>query len=161
MKALDRTTLRSKLFILHPYRSIFSSIGQLWTKRSEFQKEQAKFGRDRNDSFRAEYEKEVKERTESKLNWNIKNRWEQRQLDDILKNQDVKSIRFRDYTKLASQDSFAKHIQSFSTVDEIYYFMDTMFVDGFTEKHLTLALDVFLRDAALFEEKDLQSNTFQ
>jgi len=33
--------------------------------------------------------------------------------------------------------------------------MDTMFVDGFTEKHLSLALDVFLRDAALFDEKDL------
>ena len=76
MKALERTTLCSKLLILLPQRSIFGSIGQLWTKRSDFKKEQAKFGRDRNDSFRAEYEKEVKERTESKLNWNIKNRWE-------------------------------------------------------------------------------------
>ena len=39
--------------------------------------------------------------------------------------------------------------------------MDTMFTEGFTEKHLQIALDVFLRDAALFEEKDLHSQTFQ
>jgi hypothetical protein len=34
------------------------------------------------------------------MNWNIKNRWEQRQLDDVMKNIDIKSMRFRDFTKI-------------------------------------------------------------
>eukprot|EP00347_Sterkiella_histriomuscorum_P004560 403359998 len=108
-----------------------------------------------------EYEKEIRERSESKMNWNIKNRWEQRQLDDVLKNQDIKSLRFRDYSKMAMQSQYAKNIQEFSSVDEIYYFMENMFTEGFTENHITIALDIFLRDAAQFEEKDLQSDTFK
>ena len=39
-------------------------------------------------------------------------------------------------------------IQEFHTVDEIYFYMETMFADGFTEKHINIALDIFLRDAA-------------
>ncbi len=39
--------------------------------------------------------------------------------------------------------------------------MENMFTDGFNEKHIALALDVFLRDFAQFEEKDLQSDTFK
>ena len=57
---------------------------------SEYQKSQAKFGKDRADAARAEYEKEMKERSSRKLNWNIKNRWEQRALDDVLNNLDVR-----------------------------------------------------------------------
>lgn len=70
-------------------------------------------------------------------------------------------MRFRDYSKFALLDSYASNIQEFSSVDEIYYFMETMFTEGFNEKHITIALDVFLRDAGLFEEKDLKSETFQ
>jgi hypothetical protein len=36
-----------------------------------------------------------------------------------------------------------------------------MFTEGFTEKHLLIALDIFLRDAAQFEEKDLTNPTFK
>jgi hypothetical protein len=35
------------------------------------------------------------------MNWNIKNRWEQRALDDVMKNTDIKSLRFRDFNKIA------------------------------------------------------------
>ena len=42
----------------------------------QFKRHQGKFGKDRNDSYRAAYEKEKKERSELKLNWGIKNRWE-------------------------------------------------------------------------------------
>jgi hypothetical protein len=59
-----------------PQRGVFGTIGKLWTKKAEFKKEAAKFGRDRTDSYRVEYEKDIKERTETKLNWGIKNRWE-------------------------------------------------------------------------------------
>lgn len=53
------------------------------------------------------------------------------------------------------QRGFAKDIQEFSSVDEIYYYMETMFAEGFTENHISIALDIFLRDAAQFEDKDL------
>ena len=36
-----------------------------------------------------------------------------------------------------------------------------MFTDGFDEHHISIALDVFLRDVAQFEDKDLENPTFQ
>lgn len=39
--------------------------------------------------------------------------------------------------------------------------MENMFTEGFSEKYINLALDIFLRDAAQFEEKDLGSETFK
>eukprot|EP00355_Strombidium_rassoulzadegani_P002522 CAMPEP_0168610596 /NCGR_PEP_ID=MMETSP0449_2-20121227/1875_1 /TAXON_ID=1082188 /ORGANISM="Strombidium rassoulzadegani, Strain ras09" /LENGTH=167 /DNA_ID=CAMNT_0008650919 /DNA_START=108 /DNA_END=611 /DNA_ORIENTATION=- len=101
-------------------------------------------------------EKEVKERTERKLNWNIKNRWEQRALDDVKRNS-----RFRDFARLSQQQQAFSNIQEFNSIDELYFFMDNMFTDGFDEHHISIALDVFLRDVVLFEEKDLNNPTFQ
>lgn len=46
-------------------------------------------------------------------------------------------------------------------MDEIYFFMDEMFTSGFDEKHIGIALDVFLRDFGQFEEADLQKPTFK
>jgi hypothetical protein len=46
------------------------------TSWADYKKHQARFGKDRADADRLEYEKEIKERTSRKLNWNIKNRWE-------------------------------------------------------------------------------------
>ena len=69
-------------------------------------KAQGKFGQNRDDSYRAEYEKEKKERTQLKLNWGIKNRWEQRELDDVVKNKDVRQSQFRDIAKI-KQDIYA------------------------------------------------------
>lgn len=96
---------------------------------------------------RAEYEAERNERVQRKLNWNIKNRWEQRQLDDIMLNIDVRSARYRDFSKMSRQTSLV-NVQDFSSVDEIFYFMECMFTEGFDEKSISLALDVFLRDIA-------------
>ena len=39
--------------------------------------------------------------------------------------------------------------------------METMFTEGFTESHISIALDIFIRDAGYFQEKDLTSQTFQ
>ena len=39
--------------------------------------------------------------------------------------------------------------------------MDNMFTDGFDEHHISIALDVFLRDVAQFEDEDLQNPTFK
>jgi hypothetical protein len=67
---------------------------------NDFKKSQGRFGQNRDDSYRAEYEKEKKERTATKLNWGIKNRWEQRELDDVLKNKDVRHAQHRDLSKI-------------------------------------------------------------
>ena len=134
-----------------------SAGGSTWEK---FKKSQGKFGKDRNDSYRAAYEKELKERTETKLNWGIKNRWEQRALDEVLKNRDVRNSQFRDLQKI-KQDQYAANITEFHSVDEIFYFMDEMFTSGFDEKQINIALDVFLRDFGQFEEKDLEKPVFK
>ena len=39
--------------------------------------------------------------------------------------------------------------------------MENMFTDGFDEHHISIALDVFLRDVAIFDDKDLESPTFK
>lgn len=51
-------------------------------------------------------------------------------------------------------------IQEFNSADEVFFFMENMFVDGFDEKSISMALDVFLRDVAFFSEDDLQTDTF-
>jgi hypothetical protein len=91
---------------------------------------------------------------ETKLNWGIKNRWEQRALDDVIKNKDVRKAQFRDVAAVKAE-IYAKDISQFHSVDEIYFFMEQMFTEGFDEKHMGIALDVFLRDFGQFEEKDL------
>jgi len=52
---------------------------------ADYRKSSARYGQasDDNSGARAEYEKEVKERVDRKLNWNIKNRWEQRAMTDL------------------------------------------------------------------------------
>lgn len=39
--------------------------------------------------------------------------------------------------------------------------MENMFTEGFDEHHIGIALDVFLRDVAQFEEEHLENPTFQ
>jgi hypothetical protein len=51
-------------------------MASVWKGRKGIAKDQAKFGKDSEDPYRADYEKEIKERSERKLNWGIKNRWE-------------------------------------------------------------------------------------
>ena len=93
----------------------------------------AKFGKESSNPYRAEYEKDIKERTERKLNWGIKNRWEQRDLDDIYKNEDIRSVQFRDFTKQLIE-ARTHGIIEFHNVKEIYYYMENMFKEGISEK---------------------------
>jgi hypothetical protein len=102
----------------------------------------------------------MKKRYETKMNWGIKDRWEQRELDAVIKNRDVRAAQFRDLDKIKA-DSYGSTIADFNSVDEIYYFMDEMFTEGFDEKHVSIALDVFLRDFGQFKEEDLESQTFK
>jgi len=79
-------------------------------------------------------------------------------MTDVVENQDVKKARYRDFSKQPKGDFM---LQEFNSVDEIYFFMDQMFQDGFDEHHISLALNIFLRDAAFFDEDDLANPTFQ
>ena len=55
---------------------------------------------------------------------------------------------------------YGKDLKEFSSVDEIYFFMEQLFTEGFIEKHISIALDIFLRDAGHFKDEDLKSPTF-
>ena len=57
-------------------RAIANSQSVGGTSWSDYKKHQGRFGQNRTDADRLEYEKEIKERTNRKMNWNIKNRWE-------------------------------------------------------------------------------------
>lgn len=50
---------------------------------------------------------------------------------------------------------YAQNVTEFNSVDEIYFFMEQLFTEGMDEKHINIALDVFLRDAAQFKEEDV------
>ena len=134
--------------------------GRKTSSYSEYKQNQGKFGKGRDDAYRAEYEKDLKKRYELKMNWGIKNRWEQRELDMVLKNRDVRQAQFRDLSKIRV-DSYGAKLATFNSVDEIYFFMDEMFTEGFDEKTISIALDVFLRDFGQFEEADLEKETFK
>ena len=110
--------------------------------------------KDNDDPDHAEYEREIQKRRDTKLNWGIKNRWEQRELEAVLKNKDVRAAQFRDLDKLKAEQ-YGKSVAAFNSVDEIFYFLDEMFTSGFDEKHIGIALDVFLRDYGQFKEEDL------
>lgn len=109
---------------------------------------------------RAEYEADIKKRYETKMNWGVKNRWEQRELDAVYKNRDVRAAQFRDLDKI-KVESYSTQVSDFNSVEEIYFFMEDMFKAGFDEKHISIALDVFLRDFGQFEEADLERPIFK
>jgi len=71
--------------------------GSTW---EQFKQSQGQFGKDSTSGYRAQYEKEKKDRFDTKLNWGIKNRWEQRALDEVLKNRDVRKVQFRNMDKI-------------------------------------------------------------
>ena len=121
---------------------------------------QASLKQDRADPEKAAYEAEIAKRRETKLNWGIKNRWEQRELEAVIKNKDVRAAAFRDIDRMRSEQ-YGKSLAVFNSVDEIFYFLDNIFIAGLDEKHIGMALDVFLRDFGQFEEKDLEHPTFK
>lgn len=71
----------------------------------------------------------------------------------------MRNAQFRDLAKIR-EETYGKNLAEFNSVDEIYFFMENMFSEGFDEKHISIALDVFLRDFDQFEEKDLSKPMF-
>lgn len=66
-------------------------------------------------------------------------------MDDVMKNKDVRQAQFKNLGKI-EETQRALNVTEFNSVDQIYFFMDEMFSNGFDEKLINIALDVFLRD---------------
>ena len=79
--------------------------------------------------FAQRYSSHVTEREKRRLNFNRKDRWEQRELDDIMKNVDVKSNRFKDLSLLI-KDAKINNLKSFNSIEEIYFYLEELFKHG-------------------------------
>jgi hypothetical protein len=77
-----------------------------------------------------------------------------------MKNFDVKTAKFKDFSKLA-RDANITNKKEFNSVDEIYYYLEGLFKDGFIEVQISSALDVFLKDIKFFKEEDLRNKSFR
>jgi len=84
---------------------------------------------DEYKEFIDKYTKFVSDREKRRLNFNRKDRWKQREMDDIFKNFDVKKAKFRDYTKL-SQELQIVNKKSMNSIEEVYYYLENVFKDG-------------------------------
>lgn len=106
------------------------------------------------------YVEHVTEREKRRLNFNRKDRWKQRELDDIMKNFDVKQAKFKDYAKL-SREANIVNLKEFKNVEEIYFYLEDLLKEGFLEKHIGMALDVFIKDVNFFKSEDMSSKNFR
>lgn len=130
------------------------------SEKTSFEAAAAKYGKTSNNPHRAQYEQDIRERTEKKLKWGIENRWEQRELDDIYNNSDVRAIQYKDFAKQMIEAQTIS-IREFKSVEEIYYYLENMFTEGINEDIIMKALNIFIRDAGKFTEKDLEHKTFK
>lgn len=79
--------------------------------------------------FLKKYTDHVNEREKRRLNFNRKDRWQQREIDDIMKNFDVKSNKFKDLSILI-KDAKIHNLQSFNNIEEIYFYLEKLFKNG-------------------------------
>lgn len=94
------------------------------------------------------------------MNFNRKDRWKQRELDDIVKNFDIQQAKVKDISKLI-QEANIVNLKQFNSVEEIYYYLGNLLKEGFLEEHISMALDVFIKDIHYFNAEDLSNNSFQ
>lgn len=109
-----------------------------------------------------QYESFIKEREDRKLNFNRKNRWEQRELDDIMKNFDIKSAKFKDYAKII-KDNFIINDKVFSSIEEVFFYIDSILSTSeyLSEDVISNCLDVFIKDFDKFKAEDLENPIYK
>lgn len=119
------------------------------------------FSNDAKDAMH-KYEAFVKEREFNKLNYNRKNRWEQRVLDDIYKNFDIKLAKFKDFKKVALENKILNNKKFNSSEEVIYYIKDLLTkTDYLSEDVISNALDAFIKDFNKFKEEDLKNDIYK
>jgi hypothetical protein len=106
------------------------------------------------------YRKFVSDREARRLNFNRRDRWQQRELDDIMNNFDIKTTKFKDFSKLAREANIINK-KEFNSIEEIYFYLEGLFKEGFLEDQISSALDVFLKDIKFFKEEDLRNISFK
>ena len=52
-------------------------------------------------------------------------------------------------------------VKEFSSVDELYFYMEEMFSEGLNETLISKALDIFIRDIEKFTGADLETDQFK
>lgn len=104
------------------------------------------------------YNEFIQEREERKLNFNRKNRWEQRELDDIIKNFDLKTSKFKDLSHIENQMGILNK-KKFNSTEEILYFVEDLLKHNefLSEDVISNALDVFIKDFDKLDSKILES----
>ena len=113
-------------------------------------------------SSKEQYMNFVEEQRKRKLDFNRKNRWEQRELDDIFKNFDLKQAKFKDYSSIQNSINIL-NTKKYNSIDEIFFFIEEKVSDSkyISEDIINNALDVFIKDFNLFEDKDLNNPIFK
>lgn len=51
-------------------------------------------------------------------------------------------------------------MKEFQSVEEIFFYLEEMFTNGFSEEVTRKALDIFIKEAIRIKEDDLKSPTF-
>ena len=136
----------------------------MFKTRTQFKKEAE--ARDKESSQGAyvnieplQYGKDVESRTKRRLNWNV-NRFEQRELEEVTRNKDLKAGGRRDLGLMAREGTGAG-VRTFHSAEEALFFVESILEEGLTEELLDKVLDALLRDADLFQEKHLETDGFQ
>jgi hypothetical protein len=79
--------------------------------------------------LQAKYKEHVSEREKRRLNFNRKDRWKQRDIDDVFKNFDVKKAKFKDFSKIQTDLKIYKDLK-FNSIEEIFYYIENLFKEG-------------------------------
>ncbi len=109
------------------------------------------------DKFR-EYQQFIEEREQRKMNFNRKNRWAQRELDDIMKNFDIKTAKFKDYAKIQVEDKIYND-KKFNSIEEVLFFIEDILSKSefLSEEVVSNSLDVFIKYFNQVKAEDIQN----
>ena len=114
----------------------------------------------------SKYKEHVSEREKRRLNFNRKDRWKQRDIDDVYKNFDVKNAKFKDFSKIASELKIFSKLE-FRSIDELFYYIENLFKEGIfklkigmLEDQISSGLSIFLKEIFIFKEDDMKNKAF-
>lgn len=116
----------------------------------------------KNQETMKQYDQFIKERQDRKLNFNRKNRWQQRELDDIMKNFDIRTAKFKDFAKI-SRESSILNTKKFNSVEEIYFHIDELLSrsEFVSEEIISNSLDIFIKDFKNFNTEHLENPVYK
>jgi hypothetical protein len=108
-----------------------------------------------------DYNKFIEEREQRKLNFNRKNRWQQRELDEIFRNFDYRTSKEKDFIKISIDNEYIKD-KNFNSFEEMMYFIEEHLkkTEFLSEKVISNCLDVLIKDFSRLKAEDINKKTF-